>query len=99
MDNGNPEIYDNDQRLKWNKKKFANSDQVSELNKEKVRKFTDKCYAEGLSDARVKKYITNFHTIFKLIDFNFCLQDANREDIERVVSRIERSEYSEATKT
>ena len=69
------DIHNNEDRLKWNKKKFTNSEHVTQSNKEAVKRFIDKCYAEGLSDARVKKYITNFHTIFKLSeDFKECIE-------------------------
>ncbi|MFB6145572.1 MAG: tyrosine-type recombinase/integrase [Candidatus Nanohaloarchaea archaeon] len=95
-----PDIHDQEQRLNWNQKKFSNSEYVCDPNKELVKQFCDKCFAEGLSDARVKKYITNFHTIFKLSEgIDFVLDEADREILEKVVARIERSDYAEATKS
>lgn len=100
MSDQRTDIHHKEDRLKWNKKKFTNSEHVTQSNKEAVKRFIDKCYAEGLSDARVKKYISNFHTIFKLSeDLNFELTEADRDDIEKVVARIERSEYAETTKS
>ena len=63
--------HDNDQRYEWNNQKFQNSEQVAPPNKELIQQFCDKCFAEGLSKARVRKYITNWHTIFKMIEWEF----------------------------
>ncbi len=93
------DIHDNEKRLNWNKKKFSNSEFVNDSNKEAIQGFCQKCFAEGLSKARVKKYITNFHTILKLAPENFELENADREDIEKVVANIEKTDYAEATKS
>jgi integrase/recombinase XerD len=93
------DVHNQDHRFELNSKKFNNSEHVSDENKEAISKFCDKCFAEGLSKARVKKYITNFHTIFKMADSDFKLEEAEKEELESVVAKIERSDYSEATKS
>lgn len=90
--------HDNDQRYEWNNQKFQNSEQVAPPNKELIQQFCDKCFAEGLSKARVKKYITNWHTIFKMIDWEFLLDNADKEEIERVVAKINQTDYADSTK-
>lgn len=92
------DIHDKERELDLNNEKFLNSEEVTEKNKRAVQKFCDKCFAEGLSDSRVGKYISNFHTVFKIAGKNFDLLSAEQEDIEAAVAKIERSDYAEATK-
>lgn len=99
MPNMSDDIHDKERELNLNNEKFKTSEYISDSNKEAVSKFCDKCFAQGLSNARVSKYISNFHTIFKLAPDSFELETAEEEDLEVVVARIEKSDYSEATKS
>ncbi|MFB6214201.1 MAG: tyrosine-type recombinase/integrase [Candidatus Nanohaloarchaea archaeon] len=79
---------------------FTQNSNISAANKRAVQKFVDKCYAEGLSEKRVQKYVTNFNTILERYAFQgFELSSADKEELERVVASIERSDYSHATKS
>jgi hypothetical protein len=100
MPNERTDIHNEEDRLKWNQRKFSDSDQVAQPNKEAIHRFTDKCCANGLSTARVKKFITNWHTIFKrFTPDNFLLEEAEKPEIGRTVANIERDHYSERTKS
>ncbi|MDY6778710.1 MAG: tyrosine-type recombinase/integrase [Candidatus Nanohaloarchaea archaeon] len=92
------DIHNTERKYELNNKRFNNSEQVSEENKKAVSRFCDKCFAEGLSKARVKKYITNFHTVLKMAGKEFDLLDADQSDIEEVTAKIEQSDYAESTK-
>lgn len=86
------DIHNIDHEYDLNNKAFQTSDHVSEPNKQAVARFIDKCAAEGLSKSRRRKYVSNFHTILKLAPDDFSLLDADKEDLERVVRRIEDSD-------
>lgn len=92
------DIHDKERELNLNNKTFQNSEHVSRKDKLAVQDFCDKCKARRLSDARVSKYVTNFHTISKLAPDNFDLLGATKKELETVVARIEATDYSEATK-
>jgi site-specific recombinase XerD len=91
-------IHNIDHEYDLNNKKLEESDQVSEQNKQAISRFSDKCFAEGLSKSRVRRYLSSFHTILKMAPDSFELYEAEKEDLEGVVARIEQSEYAEATK-
>jgi len=93
------DIHDKERELNLNNEAFKTSEHISEANKQIIQKFCDKCFAEGPSKSRVGKYISNFHTIFKLAPEEFDLETAEREELETVVARIQQSDYSEATKS
>lgn len=93
------DIHDKERELNLNNEKFIKSEYVSEEDKQAVQRFCDKCSANGLSKSRVGKYISNFHTIFKLAPDDFSLNSSDKRDIESVTAKIERSDYAEATKS
>lgn len=93
------DVHNTDREFELNNKKFQNSSKVSDHNKEAVSKFVNKCFAEGLSKSRARKYVTNFHTILKMASSDFKLLDSNKEDLEKLVAKIEQSsEHAAATK-
>ncbi|MBN2331063.1 MAG: tyrosine-type recombinase/integrase [Candidatus Aenigmarchaeota archaeon] len=65
-------------------------------NKRAILKFSDFCFSEGLGIRRVIKYIYTLRAIDNQLgkDFRRC----NREDIQELVRKIERSDYSDWTK-
>ncbi|MFH1934314.1 MAG: tyrosine-type recombinase/integrase [Pseudomonadota bacterium] len=69
---------------------------LSEEDKELLTKFMNDCYAEGLSKRRVQKYQGIILNLKKWLGMN--LQDATKEDIKRLVGKIEQSDYMEWTK-
>jgi len=71
---------------------------VSKRNKKDIHRFADHCTAEGLSLARTVKYVFTLRTLAQLLDKDF--EKADKDDIEALMGKIERSErcYSEYTK-
>lgn len=61
-----------------------------------IKEFLDCCFAEGLSVPRVIKYATTLLTLARLLGKGF--NKATKQDIVRVVGRIERNSYSAWTK-
>jgi site-specific recombinase XerD len=92
------DIHNSEQRCEQNKQKLKNSDKVSSENKQTIQRFIDKSFAEGISKARVRKYLTDFLSMLKLVD-EIELLDADKEDLERLVAAIEQADYAEATKS
>lgn len=78
----------------------ASIKRVKDLKKEKdtklILKFGDKCYSEGLSNTRVLFYLNRLKVISEMTKKN--LADLTREDIEKLISKVEKSDYSEWTK-
>lgn len=92
------DIHNSEHRCEQNKQKLKNSDKISTENKEAIQRFIDKSFAEGISKARVRKYLTDFNSMLKLVD-EIELLDASKEDLERLVAEIEQTDYAEATKS
>ncbi len=69
---------------------------TSGQNKKTIMKFSDYLISEGLSRARIIKYISHLRKISELIKKNF--EDADREDVERIFRAIETSELADYTK-
>jgi site-specific recombinase XerD len=92
------DVHNIDREYNLNNQKLQESDHVSDENKQAISKFSDKCFAEGLSKSRVRRYLSSFHTLLKMGSDNFNLYEANREELETLVARIEQSDYAETTK-
>ena len=69
---------------------------IPRSNHKAILDFTDFCFTEGLSTRRVLKYLYTLRTIS--LRFTKEFHKANREDIEKLVNGIERSDYKEWTK-
>jgi len=69
---------------------------ISTRNSELIKRFEDYCFSEGLSEARVVKYLQSLRKIAEWLGKDF--DKATKEDIERFVKRLERSDYSAWTK-
>jgi len=69
---------------------------ISTRNSELIKRFEDYCFSEGLSEARVVKYLQSLRKIAEWLGKDF--DKATKEDIERLVKRLERSDYSAWTK-
>jgi len=89
-------IYDYDKKYERRVEKIERSRSVSDRNKEFIFNFKDACFAEGLSMGRIIKYLWLLQKLAKLFKKDF--DKVNRKDIVRVVSKIERMDYSEVTK-
>lgn len=92
------DIHNSEQRYEQNRQKLENSDKVSTENKDAIKRFINKSFAEGISKARIRKYLTDFNSMLQMVD-DIELLDAQKEDLERLVAEIEQADYAEATKS
>lgn len=92
------DIHNTEREYKLNNENLKQSEHVSEENKQAISRFLDKCTAEGVGKVTLRKYISNFHTLLKMVEKDFSLLDAEREDLETLVAEVERSDYSASTK-
>jgi len=69
---------------------------IPKSNKELILKFADNCFSESLSTGRIVKYIYNLATLSEMLGKKF--EDADKEDIKRIVAEIEKRNYSPWTK-
>ncbi len=92
------DVHNIDHEYNLNNQKLENSQHVSEENKEAISKFCDKCFAQGLSKSRVRRYLSSFHSLLQMAPDDFQLTEADKTQIERIAAEIEQSDYAEATK-
>lgn len=90
------DIHNYDRRLKSALRKIKESDKISDNNKATILKFTNSCFAEGLSKPRIERYVQMLHSIAVILRKDF--EKASRNDIEKVMAKIERKSYSPWTK-
>lgn len=69
---------------------------ISEANKRTILDFKDECFSNGLSNARVIKYIWNLQKMAEWLRKDF--EQATLEDIKSLVLRIDKSSCVEFTK-
>jgi hypothetical protein len=68
----------------------------SDPNAEVVRRFEEELLAEGLTQARVAKYLSNLKTLAEHLRTGF--EEATKEDIRELILWVESSDYSPRTK-
>jgi len=90
------EIYDFSSQVSRLIESIKNSKDIIRENRNLILKFANNCLAEGVSKARIIKYIYTLKTLSKLFGKSFEMVD--REDMVKVVAEIEQSDYSEWTK-
>ena len=91
---GKHDIYGQERLLKRAEMSLHNP--LSERNIRLIRDFEKALFSEGLSAARVKKYLDHLRKVGEWLGNN--LDEAEKEDIEELVYKIERSDYSPYTK-
>jgi len=69
---------------------------ISENNKKTIIRFHDNCFSEGLSTARVVRYLYDLIKIENWLGKDF--EHAGMEDIKALVCTIEKTSYAEHTK-
>lgn len=89
------DLYAYDKKLKGSIERVKKSN-VSQINKKAILEFIDDCFARGLSKPRVIFYLDRLLITAKLLKKDFI--KAKREDIKKLVRRINDKEYSERTK-
>lgn len=70
---------------------------MPKVNKEAIAKFTNNCFAEGLSIGRINRYIHNLKQIANWLG-NKKFEDVTTEDIKSLIAELEKKDYSEWTK-
>ena len=85
--------------LESSKKSLLDEEEITEENKQAVLDFIEECWAEGLSAARIKKYIFTFKAILKyFVPEPFELKEATKKELKTVLANIVRSDYAPRTK-
>ena len=92
----NFDIYGMDSRLEGAIHDIKNSKEICKKNKGNILEFSEHCFAEGLSKARIEKYTRTLGKIAILLEKPFT--DAIKKDIEKLVAKIEKKDYSDWTK-
>jgi len=73
---------------------------ISTENRDAISAFLDECAAEGLSAARQVKYVYMLRTIVKCFaPSGFRLTSATENELKSTVAQVNRSAYTEATKS
>jgi integrase/recombinase XerD len=89
------ELYDYDKKIANAENLILNSP-YSEKNKELIFEFINVLYAEGISKARVLKYLSSLHNLSKW--FNKPFPEITKTDVYKLVGDLERSDRSVWTK-
>ena len=90
------DIHGFDRRFELVQRKVSRSNPISKRNSELIEKFEQHCFSDGLSKARVVKYMFHLKGLAERLGKDF--DAAGKEDIERVVGKIEQSSFSPWTK-
>lgn len=69
---------------------------ISEVNKKWIFKFSDYMLSEGISHGKVGRYILDLRKFAKML--NKLFQDADKEDIRRVVGELEQTDLAPESK-
>ncbi len=89
------EIHDFSTRLKRVEESLKKP--LSEHNVDLLQKFEKALFSEGIGLARITKYLGMLKRLAEMLEKDF--DKVTREDLESVVYRIERSDYSAWTKS
>ena len=89
------ELYDYKKKIDAAENLILNSP-YSEKNKELILEFVNVLYAEGISNARVLKYLSSLHLLSKWFDKPF--PEITKTDVYKLVADLERSDRSVWTK-
>jgi site-specific recombinase XerD len=92
-----PDLYNYSQRLNRKLEEIKNSKEISKHNKEKIIQFQRSCLANGLSKARMLRYLNDIPRVAKKLDKDF--EKVNKTDIEKIMAEIETMDLAPATKT
>jgi site-specific recombinase XerD len=90
------DIHGFDRRAELARASVLRQNPISKRNSELISGFLDHCTSIGLGPARVAKYAGHLKVLAELLGKDF--DEADRQDIERVVARIQSSDYSPWTK-
>lgn len=91
-----PDLYNYEKRLQRKLESIKNSKDISKHNKAKILEFQRSCLAQGLSKARMLRYLNDLPRIAIKLEKDF--ERVARPDIEVIVAEIESTNLSPATK-
>jgi integrase len=89
------EIYNNEKKLRNALERIKNSS-IDQKNKAKILEFYRECLAQGLSQARIIKYLGTLERIARALNKPF--EEVVKEDIAELIRKIESRNYSDWTK-
>ena len=91
-----PDIHDFNHRLVLAERLASKSNPITAKNSRLITKFEDYCVSAGLSKVRVTKYLLTLKKLAEWLDKDF--DAAGKEDLERLVNALEKSDRSPWTK-
>ncbi|MEW6036336.1 MAG: tyrosine-type recombinase/integrase [Candidatus Micrarchaeota archaeon] len=83
------DLYETGKKLEQQLKRISDSSEISQVNKELILKFKDRCFAEGLSNMRVLIYMVRLEHLARWLNKDFAT--ASKDDIRMLVGRIEQN--------
>jgi site-specific recombinase XerD len=92
------DVHNIDREFELNNKKLQNFEHVSKANKKSMADFVDECHPEDVGKVAIRKYISNFHTMLKMMPKDFELTGADKDELKKLISKANRSNYAAATK-
>ena len=90
------DIYDYEKRLRRKLEQIRGMENLSDHNTKMILEFQKHCVAEGLSVARALRYLHDLPILADFLAKDF--DQANKADFERVLNRLEETEYAYQTK-
>ena len=93
--NDSAEIYNYERIFETTTARIRSSG-IDENTKSQILRFCNDLQAEGLSRARILKYLNTLHTLSKLVPKPFS--ESNKDDVMELVRKIESKNYSDWTK-
>ncbi|MCJ2564474.1 MAG: site-specific integrase, partial [Candidatus Thermoplasmatota archaeon] len=90
------DIYDYEKRLRRKLEQIRGMENLSDRNTKMILEFQKHCVAEGLSVARALRYLHDLPILADFLAKDF--DQANKADFERVLNRLEETEYAYQTK-
>jgi site-specific recombinase XerD len=91
-----PDFYDYGGRLQRKLEVIKNTKEISQHNRNKILAFQKSCLAQGLSTARMLRYLNDLPRIASKLTKDF--EKVNKTDIEAIVADIEATNLAHATK-
>lgn len=83
-------------RLERKLKHIKTNKNISQKNRKLILSFVEKCFAEGIRDKRIYKYIITLPKVLEVLNKDF--DKATKDDMQRFVIWLEKSDYAEWTK-
>lgn len=89
------QFYNIEKRIGGTEEKLKNS-KISKHNKELILKFVDSCYAQGIGQLRIAKYLSVMRLIAEGLNKDF--DKVEKEDLVKYLAKLEKTNLAENTK-